>query len=388
MRILYLTRGFLDYRIPVFKEIDRYIKNKLFVLYSESYVPKRVSNKLKKIIGNRAKGLIGERGIGLKQYSGFANKNLQLSFHPDIIKTIKIVKPDVIITNGFGQWTFFALFYKLTNSVKIVVCYERTYHTERKAQLFRKLFRKMVVRFVDAFSCNGSLSYQYTKSLGVPDKKITIGQMAADIAGLTKKASTLSKLDIETIRGKWENPELVFLSAGKLNKRKGVNELINSWSHLEKDVPGDWRLVIIGDGSMARELEERARAMNLKKAVFAGSIDYDSIATYYAAADVFVMPTLEDNWSLVVPEAMACGLPILCSCYNGCYPELIEPGGNGWVFDPLNESDTFNALQRCVINRDRLAKMGQRSREIVTKYSPENAAKAILEACRLALENN
>jgi glycosyltransferase involved in cell wall biosynthesis len=122
--------------------------------------------------------------------------------------------------------------------------------------------------------------------------------------------------------------------------------------------------------------------------MFAGSIDYDTIANYYAAADVFIMPTLEDNWSLVVPEAMACGLPILCSRYNGCYPELIEPGGNGWVFDPLDVNDTFNALHRCVTNRDRLKKMGQRSREIVAKYSPENAAKAILDACRLALENN
>ena len=100
------------------------------------------------------------------------------------------------------------------------------------------------------------------------------------------------------------------------------------------------------------------------------------------------MPTLEDNWSLVVPEAMACGLPILCSCYNGCYPELIEPGGNGWIFDPLDETDTYNALHRCVVNRSRLAKMGARSQEIVAKYTPENAAKAILEACRLAFENN
>ena len=100
------------------------------------------------------------------------------------------------------------------------------------------------------------------------------------------------------------------------------------------------------------------------------------------------MPTLEDNWSLVVSEAMACGLPILCSCYNGCYPELIEPGGNGWIFDPLDETDTYSALHRCVVNRSRLPQMGVRSQEIVAKYTPENAAKAILEACRIALEHD
>lgn len=212
--------------------------------------------------------------------------------------------------------------------------------------------------------------------------------MAADNEGLAKTASAMSSFKIKKMRNNWRNPELVFLAAGNLNERKGIRELINGWRRLEKDVPGEWRLVLIGDGSLEKVLKKQTRSLNLRNVIFVGPIDYDAMASYYAAADCFVMPTLEDNWSLVVPEAMACGLPIICSCYNGCYPELIEQGGNGWIFDPLDETDTYKALYRCVVNRSRLAKMGARSQEIVEKYTPENAAKAILEACRLAFEGD
>ena len=45
---------------------------------------------------------------------------------------------------------------------------------------------------------------------------------------------------------------------------------------------------------------------------------------YYALCDVFIMPTLEDNWCLVIPEAMACGKPVACSIYNGGHYELVQ----------------------------------------------------------------
>ena len=388
MRILYLARGLFDYRIPVLSEMDKILKNDFYVVFSEEYIPQRVIQKIKALLSNRAIGIIGERGFGLQQYSGFANKKLQLSYHPDIYKTIYNIKPNIIITNGFGQWTFFALVYKILHRAKIVICYERTFHTERNAQWFRLIFRKFIARYIDSFSCNGTLSKSYTLSLGVSKKKVTIGHLAADNEGLAKTASAMSSFKIKKMRNNWRNPELVFLAAGNLNERKGIRELINGWRRLEKDVPGEWRLVLIGDGSLEKVLKKQTRSLNLRNVIFVGPIDYDAMASYYAAADCFVMPTLEDNWSLVVPEAMACGLPIICSCYNGCYPELIEQGGNGWIFDPLDETDTYKALYRCVVNRSRLAKMGARSQEIVEKYTPENAAKAILEACRLAFEGD
>jgi len=124
---------------------------------------------------------------------------------------------------------------------------------------------------------------------------------------------------------------------------------------------------------------------NLTGVRFVGSVDYDNIAQYYAAADIFIMPTLEDNWSLVVPEAMACGLPILCSKYNGCWPELVHDGINGWVFDPLKPDDIMRVLEWCIEHSEDLKSMGEKSGQIVARLTPETAAKSILDACNIAL---
>jgi glycosyltransferase involved in cell wall biosynthesis len=77
------------------------------------------------------------------------------------------------------------------------------------------------------------------------------------------------------------------------------------------------------------------------------------------------MPTLEDNWSLVVPEAMACGKPVLCSTLNGCWPELVKDDVNGWTFDPTDAGQLAGLFGRCASAAPRLPVMGVASRNIV-----------------------
>ena len=101
---------------------------------------------------------------------------------------------------------------------------------------------------------------------------------------------------------------------------------------------------------------------------------------FYRAADCFIIPTLQDNWSLVVPEAMACGLPVASSIYNGCHPELVHPE-NGWTFDPYDVKATADILQTIVGNRMKLPSMGAYSRRLAMSNTAEHAAKVIFSAC-------
>ena len=97
------------------------------------------------------------------------------------------------------------------------------------------------------------------------------------------------------------------------------------------------------------------------------------------------MPTLEDNWSLVVPEAMAGGKAVLCSVYNGCWPELVREGENGWLFDPRDPDSTARALLgRVGCARSSFAAMGRRRGGSPRDYTPRRAAEAILRACEIA----
>ena len=386
MRITYVTRSFLDYRIPVLEALNRKLTGGLRIIYSADYVPKRVHDRAKQSLRENAIGMRGEKRLGPNEFPDFANSAFRIVYQPGLLRAIKKTRPDVIVSDGFFQWAFFALLYKWLYRCPLVLCYERTFHTERRAHWYRTAYRKLVIRFVDAMACNGKLSLEYTNWLGIPESRITTGHMAADTENLAQSVASLSNSDRQLLRRTWGNPEVIFLAVGKLNKRKGIRELLLGWSLLEKSLPGAWALVLIGDGPDKEKLQQLAKDLGLEKVIFQGPVDYNEIASYYAAADVFVMPTLEDNWSLVVPEAMACGMPVLCSEYNGCYPELISVGENGWIFNPLDQQDTFNALRKCVVNRERLNEMGRKSKDIAALYSPDHAAEAILNACKIAVQ--
>jgi len=85
-----------------------------------------------------------------------------------------------------------------------------------------------------------------------------------------------------------------------------------------------------------------------------------------------------------VPEAMACGLPILSSKYNGCWPEYVTRS-NGWVFDPLSVDDTLGCLRKCSSGRARLPEMGRQSNRIVSNHTAKQTAEAVLQACEIAV---
>jgi glycosyltransferase involved in cell wall biosynthesis len=70
-----------------------------------------------------------------------------------------------------------------------------------------------------------------------------------------------------------------------------------------------------------------------------------SLNEIYRSADLFVFPTLEDVWGLVVNEALWAGLPVICSKYAGCAPELVPPEN---VFDPMSPEDFDAALARAL----------------------------------------
>jgi glycosyltransferase involved in cell wall biosynthesis len=385
MRITWVTRSFLDYRVPVFAALNEMSGNMLHVIYSDKLTPGRVRDKLAERLGPRAIVLAGEKSLGVDDPKE-ANTSFCIPWQPGLLSAIARTRPDILIGDGFFQWTFAAMLYKLYKRVPLVVCYERTFHTERNAQWFRLLYRRLALRLVDAMCCNGRLCGEYGQWLGMPGDRITYGHMAADTGSLAAMVEGTNAGHRKEIRDRMDVKGMEFLCAGQMIRRKGLRELLSAWEIFENEYPGAATLVVVGDGTERGSLEGFCQKRGLRQVRFAGSVDYDGMAGHYAAADAFIIPTLEDNWSLVVPEAMASGLPVLCSKHNGCWPELVHHGENGWVFDPLATGDTVNCLKEAMYSTGRLDEMGQRSKEIVSAHTPENAAESIMKACRIAMD--
>lgn len=383
MRITWITRSFLDYRIPVYDALDKLCNHQLTLIYYKDVVPERVSNKIKEILGERAIALTGEYRIGgrKKDNATMANKGLRIPIQPGLIKAIKQSNPDIMISDGFFQWTYAPLIIRMFSRIPHIMCYERTKRTERNAGKLRTIYRKVAMKWIDTIDCNGMLTGEYIKELGYNEKKMIYGHMVADTIGLTKKSTLVSQQETVELRKRLKSKQQLYLYVGQLIPRKGIIEMLKAW---KEAALYNSSLLLIGDGNQRKEIEELITKENIANVIVHGSIDYDNIAIYYKSADYFIIPTLEDNWSLVVPEAMACGLPILCSQYNGCWPELVKPA-NGWVFDPLNQTSLVEVLNKSYQNRNRLKEMGVKSQEIVSQHTPEIAAKGIWNACKTCL---
>lgn len=370
MRITWVTRSFLDYRIPIYKEINRLCGNNLYLIYNEEIVPEHLTQIMKNELGERCIPLKGEiRLVGKKKNPvSFSNaKNIRIPIQKGLINTIKNTNPDIIITDGFFQWTYAPLVIKLFNKkVKHVMCYEGWQHTERNMQFFRIWYRKLAMKLIDSICCNGILSKRYVESLGYPSEKISLGNMAADTSFFSEKSSEITQCDIDSFRKRMNLKGTVYCFSGRLVQLKGIKELVVAWKNfsINKNVT----LFIIGDGPLKEELESYINENNLSNIIFAGFVNYVDLPIYYKASDIFIIPTLQDNWSLVVPEAMACGLPIMSSIYNGCYPELVTKE-NGWIFDPLDKANMESTLSNSYKNINK--EMGIKSEEIVLNFSPK-----------------
>lgn len=287
-----------------------------------------------------------------------------------MIPLIKKINPSVIITEGFFQWTPIIQLYSIIHKIPVFVGYERTLHTERNNGKLKTFIRKCQDRFITGYLVNGSETKKYLESIGIISEKIHIAGMSADSDGLREAIKNFPPTDHDLLKRKYIGPEgILFLFTGQMILRKGVNYLLASWKLHTKQYPKDV-LVLVGSGEMLDKWKQEYE--DEQSIYFVGSVDYSEIHKFYSIADVYILPTIEDNWSLVIPEAMSCGLPVATSIYNGCHPELVHEGENGIVFDTFKQESILNALE--YFHHIDLKQHGIRSIEIEKEYNTENAA--------------
>lgn len=170
------------------------------------------------------------------------------------------------------------------------------------------------------------------------------------------------------------------------------------------------------------ELTTDDSAVHRGAVYFYGFRQIEENPVFYALAEAFVLPSLKEEWGLVVNEAMACSLPVIVSRTAGCAEALLpgseswqcsvgsmqfgenaralnpqrstlnslEERSNGFVFDPKSSDALSEALRRIAdplnpqLSTLNAAAMGRRSREIVATFSCENFARQALRAVEAA----
>jgi Glycosyltransferase len=378
MKVLWINPSFLDYRIPLYSNLYHLLDKNFYLLFSQKRNPERVNNKIQLALGENAIGTSDEKTYTIGKKSDFANKYISIPYQKDLYKRIKNTNPDIIIAEGFFQWTPWAVFYAWKNKKPLYIAYERTQHTERNCPKWRSLYRKFISRFVSGFLANGIETLKYLEKENIlKGKRVAEGCMCADSEFLGKAVALKTSEQRKQIKEQYlktEDRGLVYLFVGQIIERKGVAQLLDAWTEYIKKYPKD-SLLLVGGGPFFKKYSlEYKEVLGIN---FIGSVDYDQISDFYAIADVFILPTLEDNWSLVIPEAMACRLPITTTIYNGLYPDLVTKD-NGFVFDSLKKESILEALEYFHKEGTDLKKMGEISFQIEQNYTPEMVAKRII----------
>lgn len=384
MKILWISPWFGNYRIPVYEYLNKLSKGNFYIICSEENTSDLVREKLKASLGEHAIIMSGEKRTTMgNEESDFANSALVIKRQPGLYKKVKEVKPDVVITEGFGGWAPAGIRYAMLHRKKLCMFYERTAYVERNSPQWRSWYRRIVGMPVDHFLINGTLTEQYlNEGLHFKHTPKVKGCMCADSFGLAEAVKTVTDADKQVLAKELDlKGGLTYLFVGQMVERKGIEQLLDAWTaHIEKH-PDD-NLIVIGKGILLDKMKEQYDSCSSVHIL--GAVNYDLLYRYYALCDVFIMPTLEDNWCLVIPEAMACGKPVASSIYNGGHYELVQNGVNGYNFDSLKKEEILDTLDK--FHGADLEAMGKKSVEIESNFTPDKAAQRIFDACKCVFE--
>jgi len=160
----------------------------------------------------------------------------------------------------------------------------------------------------------------------------------------------------------------VMLFASKLQTRKRCGDLLDAWLKLREQGARSY-LVVIGDGEERAAVEARAMGSVFANDVrFLGFKNQTELPAYFALCDVFVLPSVDEPWGLVVNEAMDAGRAIVVSDAVGCQADLVEDGVNGRVFPAGDVSALAEALADVVGTPGRAQAMGTASLERIRRH--------------------
>jgi glycosyltransferase involved in cell wall biosynthesis len=160
--------------------------------------------------------------------------------------------------------------------------------------------------------------------------------------------------------------------------------LIDAFADLADDFP-HLELQFVGEGPLRAALAERVPARCKHRVIFAGFQSVDRLPAFFGEADIFVLPSLHDGWGVVVNQALAAGLPIVCSSSVGAAVDLVVPNQNGDIVPPDDRAALANALRSLVSDPSRRVAFGLHSRTLAFDWLPSRGVDRWVELAERVL---
>ncbi len=287
----------------------------------------------------------------------------------DTLVHMFMFKPSMILSTELGARSFLAVLYKLClPHTRLILWATLSERTEATRGAIRKRLRQWLLARVDAVFVNGKEGGCYIRTLGYEGMLCTIPYAIDATLFLTKTFAP-------------QQNRFRLLYTGQLIPRKGLVKFCLTLSQWLQENPGlDVTFTLVGEG------KERDRLVKLKDSMsFSMSIhpraSQSELLRFYEEADISVLPTLGDEWGMVVNESLNAARPVLGSVHSQAVTELIQDGENGWIWDPEEEGSLYRTLSRVFqTGPQELRSMSEFAKHSVAKVSPDLVSSKVLAA--------
>ena len=354
-RVLFLTNYPSPYRVRFFDELGKHMD--VTVLFAD-----RIEDKKHRNADWYVQGEGSFHAVQLKKTAAFGSNSLCL----EVTKWLKKGFDQIVVCGYSNPTVIWAMAYMRLH--KIPFWMEVDGGLIRQEKKSKYLVKKSLVRMADKWLSTGKYPTKYLVHYGADEHNV-----------VEYPFTSLSETDIRPVIVSAEEKEAlrialnfrekhIVLAIGQFIHRKGFDVLLKAAASLGEDVG----IYIIG-GVPTDEYVRLKDQLGLRNVHFLGFQPKEKLVICYKAADLFVLPTREDIWGLVINEAMAYGLPVITTdrCVAGL--ELVENGVNGYIV-PVGDAVALAEKMKLALSSD-LEKMGAASLEKIRPYTIENMAK-------------
>jgi glycosyltransferase involved in cell wall biosynthesis len=166
-----------------------------------------------------------------------------------------------------------------------------------------------------------------------------------------------------------------FLFVGRFNSVKGIKYLIQAYLSIPIPLRNGWKLRLVGTGNISNYLSNENDDIEIYPFQ-----NQSTLIDHACESSVFVLPSIEEPWGVVVHEFAALGMPLLLSDQVGAASEFLINGYNGYLFKAKSIIDLKNGMLQIIsLGHDDLKILGRRSRELALRITPSTSAANLMK---------
>lgn len=271
--------------------------------------------------------------------------------------------PDVLLVSGWFDRNYLAVARHLrSQGVPVIAGCDAQWTGSVRQQLGRLVAPWYLHTAIDVMWVAGERQRQLAERFGYTSARCWEGYYACDW-----------KRFAEVYEPARARPK-AFLFVGRYIPMKGLDSLISAYRQYRSMAKDPWSLVCAGAGELSSLLQETPGAVNK------GFVQPDELPGLMRDGGVFVLPSRREPWGVVVQEAAAAGLPILCSTASGAGVHLVQHGYNGFTFEPEDVDHLALLMMRMSsLDVERRGAMGQASHRLSKQFTPQRWAHTLVQ---------